>query len=120
MVKGGPTVFTSCFSRVKLLPAELTPVSIARWPPCNWKGRRYYALAPSADLLRAIKNGAIGWSQYKRQYLAQLSKLDAATVKAELQENAVLLCFCDPQGECHRYLAAEWLEKELDIVIREW
>lgn len=116
-----PQLVTCDFRRAKLLPADVAAVSIARWPPRTWgKGLRCMALAPSADLLRAAKSGAIDWEEYAAKYRAHLATLDPATVVASLPPRAALLCFCDPEEDCHRFLAAEWLGKALGIAIGEW
>lgn len=115
-----PTIYTCSFARAKLLPADVPAVSIARYPPRTWgKGLRCMALAPPADLLRAIKADAISWEEYSTAYRTQLATLDPQAIAAQLDGSA-LLCFCQPGRTCHRRLAAEWLESSLGIVIPEY
>jgi hypothetical protein len=45
--------------------------------------------------------------------------LDPRKVYDELGDNAVLLCFCDPNEYCHRRLVAEWLEFHLGVLVPE-
>jgi hypothetical protein len=94
-------------------------VSIARWSPRWWgKGRRYTALAPSADLLKRAKAG-FPWPDYIREYESEvLDKLDPEKVYAELSES-ILMCWEAPGQNCHRRLVAEWLEKSLKVKIPE-
>ncbi len=115
-----PTIYTSNFSRVKLLPAEVVPVSIARWPPRTWKGARCIDLAPPVELLRAVKTGKIPIAEYTERYRAHLAKLDPKAVAAKLPPSAGLLCFCPPGFYCHRRFAAEWLEAALGAEIPEY
>ena len=110
---------TSCFAN-RLAAADSCAVSIARWPPRWWGARRrYIALAPSADLLKRSKAG-LPWPAYVAEYRRDvLGKLDPAQVAADLGPGAVLLCWEAPGEECHRRLAAEWLEKNINIQVPE-
>lgn len=115
-----PTIYTASFARAKLLPPDVRAVSIARFPPRTWGQRpRCMALAPAADLLRAIKASAITWDEYSAAYRAQLAALDPAAIAAQLDGSA-MLCFCAPGYACHRRLVAAWLEQSLGIVVQEW
>jgi len=57
--------------------------------------------------------------EYVPLYEEILSKLDPEDVWKELGSDAVLLCYEAPGKFCHRRLAAEWLERELDVEIPE-
>jgi hypothetical protein len=109
---------TSCFGN-KSAAADLRAVSIARWPPRWWGSRRrYIALAPSADLLKRAKSG-LPWPEYVSEYSRDvLAKLDPEKVYADLSDS-ILLCWEAPGEDCHRRLAAEWLEKSLNVKIPE-
>jgi hypothetical protein len=108
-------VFTCNFARLKSLPPELEPVSIARFP-ARWYGsrRRYIALAPKANMLKMTQ------AEYDPLFEAILSGLDPAKVYADLGENAVMLCWESPHTVCHRRRVAEWLEQALGLVIPEF
>jgi uncharacterized protein YeaO (DUF488 family) len=94
-------------------------VSISRWPPRWWgKGRRYIALAPSADLLTRYRDGKITWAGYCREYRAQLATLDPAEIHAELK-GKTLCCVEKDASQCHRRLVAEWLERSLGVKVPE-
>lgn len=90
-------------------------VSIARFPPRNWKGRRYFDLAPKPRMLK-LKDLAEYDKVFKEQILG---KLDPRKVYEELGQDAVLLCFEPPGQYCHRRVVAEWLEKNLGIQVPE-
>ena len=110
-------MFTSYFSHPEIRKNPLA-VSIARYTPRWWgKGRRYIALAPSADLLRRSQNG-LSWQEYRREYTAQLDALDALQVYEALK-NSILVCYEAPGDLCHRRLVAEWIEKKLGIKVPE-
>lgn len=106
-------MFTSCFSRLKHLPAGLEPVAISRGVPGWFKGRQYLDLAPTRAML------ALPLPEFNRQYEELLSKLDPQKVLADLGDTAVLLCWEAPNECCHRRQVAEHLEKHLGIVITE-
>lgn len=110
---------TSYFAK-KTASADPNAVSIARWPPRWWTtGRRYIALAPSADLLKRSKAG-LPWPEFVKEYQRDvLDKLDPAKVAADLGADAILLCWEKPGEDCHRRLVAEWLEKSLNIKVDE-
>ncbi|HRW82649.1 MAG TPA: DUF488 family protein [Methanothrix sp.] len=108
---------TSNFARSGSHPRA---VAISRTQPRGWTGRAYEPLAPSWSLLSAAKSGAVDEDEYIRRYRAEvLSKLDPATVYADLGEDAVLLCWERPGAFCHRRLVAEWFEGELGVSVPE-
>lgn len=107
-------MFTSYFGAVKQLPPDLVPVSIARWPPRGWKGRREIRLAPKPAMLKMLRE------DYDREFEAILADLNPEEIFTALGENAVLLCWEPPNVWCHRRRVAEWLEEALGIVVPEW
>jgi hypothetical protein len=118
-------MFTSHYGNLAAIKPPLVPVSISRGKPRYLKGgwlkhvapgvtgRNYDILAPSAKALKMDEAG------YDLAYSMLLSGLNAAEVYAELGENAVLLCFCNPGAFCHRRLVAEWIEDSLGINVPE-
>ncbi len=111
---------TSYFSKSKKFP-EKRLVSIANITPKWFEGEEYKALAPNWDTVDAWKKSAKteeDWKNYKRDYYkSKLSKLDAKKVYEDLKD-AVLLCY-EKEPPCHRFLVAEWIEKELGIKVEE-
>ena len=103
---------TSCFwqfrrSRDKRL------VSIALKSPEWFQGRHYPALAPREDMLH------LGEEDYRLEYRAILDGLNPRRVYEDLGDDAILLCWEPPGTFCHRRLVAEWLEKNLGVVVPE-
>jgi hypothetical protein len=99
-------------------------VSIARYPPRGTPAgfRVFKALAPGSWF------NSVERVEYERLYAEQLSKLDPAQTKAELEKLAggvepVLLCYEKPPftdtNWCHRRLVAAWFERELGIQVPE-
>jgi uncharacterized protein YeaO (DUF488 family) len=108
---------TSNFARSGSHPKA---VAISRSQPRGWTGRAYEPLAPSWRLVQEAKSGAIDDDEYTRRYREEvLSKLDPATVYADLGEDAVLLCWENSGAFCHRRLVAEWFEEELGVLVPE-
>ena len=106
-------------SSFKLHGKDPGAVSIARYP-MFWRGRRYYALAPSVALFRAWKAGTVSNEGYtERFYQETLSRLDPDQVFQDLGEAAILLCHCPPSQFCHRRIVARWLEEALGINVPE-
>jgi len=106
-------------SSFKLHGEDPRAVSIARYP-MFFKGRRCYALAPSAALFRAWKAGAVSNEDYReRFYQETLSRLNPYDVFQDLGVDTILLCWCAPGQFCHRRIVAGWLEEALGIKIPE-
>jgi hypothetical protein len=107
-------VFTSCFSRLKLLPVSVEAVAVSRGVPVWYQGRRELRLAPERSMLRVPE------AEFDRYYSALLAKLDPRQVFDALGDNAVLLCWEPPGKPCHRLDVARWFHQHLGIVVREW
>ena len=110
-------MYTSCFGRLKKIPAELEPVSIARFTP-RWAGqiRRELRLAPLRELLiRTLPR-----SRFVKRFMAQLKEIDPKQIARALGPNAVMLCYEKPGWRCHRRLVANWLEDALGIIVPEF
>lgn len=105
-------IYTSCFSRAKLLdPARYCLVSISRFPPLWFNGVRCFDLAPSCALLKAYHDG-LSWSSYVSRYQSEvLSKIDVRSVLAGVAKEChgrdmVLCCYESSPVHCHRSLVA--------------
>ncbi len=92
---------------------SIKPVSIARYAPRWYSGRRYLALAPTRQMLK------MGEDDYRVAYQEILERLDPRKVYEDLGPDAVLLCWEKPGEFCHRRLVAEWLEIHLGIKVPE-
>jgi hypothetical protein len=108
---------TSYFARSAKDPGA---VSIARFPPKWYTGRRYPPLAPPPELLK-IEDP----DEFCRRYRGEvLSVLDPDEVLQDLGvENSpydiVLLCFEKERACCHRGLVAGWFHERKGITVPE-
>jgi hypothetical protein len=98
-------------------------VAICLIPP-KWLPniRVYNKLAPTEDLLFKYKNKYIDKEEYELIYINEiLNFLDPVEVHAELGSDAILCCWEKPKEDffCHRTIVADWLMKELGIIIEE-
>jgi uncharacterized protein YeaO (DUF488 family) len=71
-------------------------------------------LGPVVPLLRALLDGTIGWTVYRRRYLAGLARPEARDALAEVRALArrrpvTLLCGCADEARCHRSLLRNYL-----------
>jgi uncharacterized protein (DUF488 family) len=70
------------------------------------------ALAPGKALLADYRQGALEWDAYARRYLDELQSDRVMRVIGGLPlDRACLLCAEDSPAQCHRRLAAEWLQQ---------
>lgn len=95
-------------------------VAICVYPPLDWNGAQYPALAPDRQTFFAKKAGDIDEVEYEKQYRELvLSKLDAKKI-LETFRKSVLLCW-EPPGEfCHRRILADWIQEETGVEVPEW
>ncbi len=95
-------------------------VAICIYPPVDWAGLRYPALAPDRQTFYAIKEGAITKEQYEKLYRENvLAKLDPKAIYEMFKHN-VLLCWEEPGKFCHRRIVAAWIQENLGIEVPEW
>lgn len=70
-------------------------------------------LAPSKELLNGYKNKALSWADYKRIYPQLLDERSISQqLSPELFDQACLLCSEHLPDQCHRRLAAEYLNQQ--------
>lgn len=67
-------------------------------------------MAPTADMLKAYRNGQMGWPTYERRFLGLMRerRIEETTPKS-LVAGGCLLCSEDQPHHCHRRLVAEYL-----------
>ncbi len=72
-------------------------------------------LAPSKDILKALKDNRITWNDYEVQYIDLINHRNITNVlhPDEVHE-ACFLCACKTEHQCHRRLLVEHLQKEWD------
>lgn len=78
-------------------------------------------LAPTADILKAYKDGQISWGEYEVRYIDLINRRNLANVLSlDEIDQACFLCACQTEHHCHRRLLAEYLQREwgqpIDIV----
>ncbi len=67
--------------------------------------------APTKALLDSYKNGQINWPEYERQYQNILQRRQPHNkLNPEILDHACLLCAESSANQCHRRLAAEYLQ----------
>lgn len=67
------------------------------------------ALAPSRRLLQSYRAGDITWEAFRERYLDEMQGEDQRTeihrlAKLARSQRITLLCVCDDQERCHRWL----------------
>ena len=109
-------IFTSCYGRLKVIPADVTPVCISRGKPVWFKGPSYLDLAPTREMLKmSLDDYNVNFDQI----LARLDPRKVAEDMAAIASRVALLCWEAPGLCCHRRRVAEWLEQGLGIVVEE-
>ena len=94
-------------------------VSIAGKAPHWYNGREYKKLAPKYWFFKKYKEDndeEFFAEQFQKEVL---DPLDPQEIFSDLGEDAVILCWESKGKFCHRKLVAEWLEKHLNIEIKE-
>lgn len=107
-------ITTSNFARSGKNPnAVAISIGVPKW----WYGKKFHRLAPYYNTLHASKE------EFDKSYHDKLANMDAKQVYDEIVrefgEDAVLLCWEDPNIRCHRRIVAEWFETELGITVPE-
>lgn len=108
-------IFTTCFSKIKSVPKDITPVSIARYAPKNLKGHiaSYPGLFPSQQLLSNYKSGKINQTEYKNIYYREtLMQVNTEQVLEHLKSfgnKVALVCYERADDFCHRFIVKDWI-----------
>ena len=76
------------------------------------------ALSPSADLLRAYKDGLLDWPRFRHQYRIEMQGAQAQSEIARLtalarEEMVTLMCVCHDEDRCHRSLLSGLIATEI-------
>jgi uncharacterized protein (DUF488 family) len=113
-------VYTSYFAKEKNLKAKgIVPIGIARFPAKFFYGQTIFDLAPRADMLRMPEE------QYDREFKKILTRLNPRQIYEQIKRisegrDAALLCYEKSGDPCHRYMVADWLNRELGLNIKEF
>ncbi|MBA3390620.1 MAG: DUF488 family protein [Rubrobacter sp.] len=116
-------LYTSHWRNPDLAGLDAVPVGISRGVPRGkqasqlpYRYKRLVDLAPSSELFKRWKAGAVGPEEYTRIYRGYLDSLGAEEVTGRLEKKSaengenplVLLCWCSPGEFCHRRVWADW------------
>ncbi len=94
-------------------------VSICGKSPNWYFGREYKKLAPKYWFFKKYKEDGDEEFYTEQYYKEVLNGLDAKETFEILGKDSILICYENYNQFCHRFIVAEWLEKELGIEIRE-
>jgi hypothetical protein len=110
-------IFTSYFGKLRHIPKNILPISVALYLPTNINHIiTYQELAPTAEILKKWKSRSqTGYTEddYTRDYINDvLNHLDANEIYNRLMKEAngrsvVLLCY-EKDGFCHRHIIRQW------------
>jgi hypothetical protein len=135
-------IFTSYYDKIKELPDNVIPVSIAGKAPDWYKGIQYKKLAPKLKFFEEWKKNKDNEAytlNYNRLVLADLDIYDVireicnrlddkdtdllyktdSYIQDSTQVNIALVCYEKPGKFCHRHLVAEWFRQN-GIEVKEW
>lgn len=107
-------IYTTYFAKLRKIPENIKPISIAVQTPAWYSGDTYKKLAPQWWFLSEWKKTQDNDYYIKCFNEHILSKLNAAAVYNELMQmsngaDVALVCYESPEKFCHRHLIAEWL-----------
>lgn len=84
-------------------------VSICRSEPRNFPfSHKIWEFCPSAQLLRAFKQGKVDETEYQREYSTAVGKRLRKGIE-QLEDGDVLCCWETEGNFCHRYILADLL-----------
>ena len=118
-------IYTSYFDNVDNLPANLCPISIAGLKPDNCNCAQYKRLAPKLSWWKVweeTRDNEYYAKQYNNTVLEVLNPRGVVDDLYKLSGDRIpcLMCYERPGEFCHRHLVAEWLEKHLNIKVKEY
>ena len=118
-------IYTGYYSKTKEYESHgLIPVGISGKIPDGFTGSRYQQLAPKYDWWKRWHDEHMSNDWFvEKYYETVLNQLNPALVLSDLQKigkDIILLCYETPEKFCHRHLAAEWLNKKLNLNICEF
>jgi uncharacterized protein YeaO (DUF488 family) len=93
----------------RLLVMRYWPRGVRRGAVDAWEKE----LAPSVALIRAYRDGAIGWGEFARRYRSEMRRQTEriADLRTRSRRRTVtLLCSCEEESRCHRGLLKRLVE----------
>jgi hypothetical protein len=101
---------TTYFARAKNLDPTLNLISIARFTPPGFPGRKFLSLAPTEIMLDKLKDTG-DREKYTIEYSKILEELDVHEIAKEAGKDAILVCYEGVGKFCHRHLVSMWFMK---------
>ncbi len=96
----------------RLLVMRLWPRGVRKDAVDGWEKE----LGPSTELLRAYRDGRIGWREFACRYRAEVGAkrelLDDLSRRARVGV-ATLLCGCEDESRCHRGLLKAMVQRQV-------
>jgi len=107
---------------LNLVPLGCTRLLVTRYPVKN--GEKYGlnhvpALAPSENLLRGYKDGAVDWPTYVSRFRAEMVNMQPVLDKVRsvlVERPVVFVCYCADE-HCHRFLLGHYFD-EIGVSVR--
>ena len=122
-------IYTTYFSKIRLLPGDVVPISISMKSPDWYKGLEYKKLAPKFNFFMEWKRNKNNGYYIDHYYSEVLNKLNPEKVIEDLinlipsdhEINGIaLVCYEKPGIFCHRHIVAHWLIKNIGIKVLEF
>jgi uncharacterized protein YeaO (DUF488 family) len=116
-------IYTSYFDNMKNLE-NITFISICGKAPEWYDGVQYKRLAPKYEFFMEWKKNKDNDYYIEHFNKEVLDCLSAKEVYNDLErlsggKDCVLLCYEKSSDFCHRHLVSEWLNKELNLDVKE-
>jgi predicted secreted protein len=121
-------IYTTYFAKLKKLPEDIVPISIALYSPKGVDIIKYPKLFPSTNTLskwKSLDRNQFSEEDYVKEYIKYvLEKLDPLETAIELKykagnSNIALVCY-EKSGEfCHRNIVSKWFIDN-GIPCEEW
>lgn len=118
-------IYTSYFAKLRCIPKNIVPISIAAKTPDWYSGLTYKKLAPKYQFFmewKKTRDNRYYIEHFNNEVLKVLNPYDVINDFKSMTNNAndiVLLCYETPDKFCHRHLVAGWLNAAGYEVI-EW
>ena len=117
-------IYTSYFGNLKKLEkANIMAIGITLYPPRWFYGPNLKDVAPTHALFSI--SDAPDEVYNPRFFDEVLSKVDPKEFVERIEmmskgKDVALCCYEKPNEKCHRFLVAEWLEKNIGIEVKEF
>lgn len=119
-------IYTGYFAKTKkYVEHGLLPISVAGKTPDFFTYPKWVKLAPRKDIFFQWKNGEISNEEYMNLYEkyleSEISDNALSKIKHFSREKDIILCCYEKSGDfCHRHSLAKFLNKKLNVEIKEF